>query len=150
MFCKNCGKKANDNDKFCTNCGAKLSNTNENKGNNNKKSLTNDENNIANILSISSFFIMIFGLPIICFIDAIIPQIKNITNSIKVFLPEIALILLIYTRVKYPQNKLSKILLIIYIVFYIIVILSIVIFFIIIGIKCYGCGANFGQIEFKI
>ena len=133
MFCTNCGAKLEEDSKFCTNCGAKLESKTENIQKVENPTITEEEaNKKANKFCIISLVLNIV-IPIIQTIIMLLGFYKenNYIISLLVgllYLAEpVGLALMIYVRVKYPNNKFGKILMWIYIIEFIIgVILAIV------------------------
>ena len=133
MFCSNCGKKLDDNEKFCSNCGKLREDRFQEEGNgsnvNNAVQKSNDER-VPNILSLFSL-ILGFGIgSTIALINVFIPNAEAFLANLGITgsFPLIGLVIIIITRIKYPKNKFSKIVLWIYIIFFIIGIIAMVLF----------------------
>ena len=124
MFCKNCGKEIQKNDKYCTNCGS-LNDTAEEVATqiseqNNKSVKQNEDDKKANLLCILSL-ISFFGVTILesilnIFASKISATIFDAIYSISSLCILAGLTLMIVARVKYPNNKFVKIVMWIYIV----------------------------------
>lgn len=151
MYCTNCGKKLEENEIICQNCGNNSLTSNNNIQNkNNIQTISEEDNKKANKLSILSIILFISPEILILLSDLIekiinnqkiIMLITNIFTSLYTLAPLAALTLLIYTRIKYPENKRSKILLILMIIIIIIyIIASIIMLFACIGatITCFN------------
>ena len=112
MKCSNCGNHLNDNDNFCGNCGNKVE-INIKKG-----------NKIANTLSYISFILMNW-FAVIFFSSALIDDlfisffgIEPSFDILSLFYgfgfifvaisPPLAFVIIIFTRIKYRYNELSK------------------------------------------
>ena len=120
MFCTNCGKELKEGDSFCTNCGKAVNNNNNNLNEISQTNYTNDNNvngfNPNTACWISLF--LVYGTSILSYLFYYlrIDFLYDFLYSIGKLSVLAGIGLVIYTRVKYPQNKFAKILLIIYII----------------------------------
>ena len=118
MYCNNCGNSCKNNDIYCDNCGHKLQNNilnykNVNYQNSVSSNLTttsSENNNTANTLGTISLICLV--LPFI--LDKILipfsSEIKeNIISSISGLLLLAGITLMIFVRIKYPNNILGKV-----------------------------------------
>lgn len=132
MFCSKCGKELKETDKFCNNCGTVIDNTQTNQNKEEKQIISGTDN--ATVFCIISLILM-HGLPLITWF---IPYLKYISG----IGPLAGLVLLIYTRIKYPESKFAKILLIVEIVLFALGILAVVIMIIACGSMLSSCSSS--------
>lgn len=108
MFCEKCGSKLKENDKYCINCGARvIDSSNQN--------ISSEDNKKANKLSLLALLFLYAPFALFETVDS-----GGIIYALISILPLAGIVLLISTRIKYPKNTLSKVLmwyLIIYILF---------------------------------
>lgn len=136
MYCSNCGKKLNDDEKFCSNCGNNRDVKNEVKNNsNNVENTSNNQSYIdksdGNSLALLS---LVFGFGtelVVLFISRLFPNAKELFNSygISGFCSLIGIVLMIVARVKYPHNRLAKIAMWVYIIKLVLYLVLVVLFF---------------------
>ncbi len=115
MYCSKCGNKINEGNNFCTKCGFQ---TNQiiKAENNNQLDNQNKETKEATILSIASILLINsseFFLPLLYYQD---PLLNIIIDSLRIFFPIVGLFLIVIAIIKYPQNKLVKAIVWIYII----------------------------------
>jgi len=128
MKCNNCGNELKEGDSFCSNCGTVVNNNNNTNNNNtietsqtNNTSDNNITTNTTNKISTPTILCIISimltgGNPLLyAFLSIISTNMKS--RGLFGFFPLIGLALAIYTRIKYPESKFAKVLLIIYIIF---------------------------------
>lgn len=142
MKCKKCGEELRSDAKFCYECGQKVdieTNAQEIKEEvNNIKPVVLNENKEKRIVSSiknDTFFCLLsiacyFGGPILQVLFGYLSEISKIFlvfTRVITLLPFIAYALAIYAKVKYPESKFAKILLIVYLVLFILGLIAIVI-----------------------
>lgn len=107
--CPNCGTRNNIISLYCSTCGKQLDKKNiiNNTQNiiNTNKNIINDKK--GNILAIISFIICYIGISYVPFISTELTE----NNSIIIFIcPLLGIVLMIFGRIKYPNNIYLKIL----------------------------------------
>ena len=133
-YCENCGNKINQGDTFCTNCGHQLY-PNNNQPYQNQKIYTVEDDKKANKLGIISLCLY-FGPAILSAISFLataasstFKYILTIFSGLSGLSSLAAIVLMIIIRIKYPQNRLGKIIMWLYIILFILgIVLSIIIF----------------------
>lgn len=140
MYCSNCGNKLNEKDRFCQYCGKEILNISD------SVSMKNNQNDkIANILCIIAVILEFFGTYFFDKIAKLLPSIESFLASLSGVCPMVALSLIIFVRVKYPNNKLAKILLILEIVMIIVTTIFFAALMIACSVACSGEDwSNFG------
>ena len=143
MKCSKCGKELNEEQKFCDNCGQKVEEVKE-KTEKEKEEIKEEkeviveqvkqEKKIVSFMENDQFFctlslILYFGSGIIeTLIAALAESIPSMRSLMALvgLCPLAAYALCIYARIKYPNSKFAKILLIVYIVLFVLGILALV------------------------
>lgn len=156
MFCRNCGEKLEDGDRFCIKCGTPIVQQHEigniiqeeNNSNNqlnqlnaavvNNKVIDNnmseEDKKNANMLCIISL-ILTYGsgiFPIFSVLEN--PDSNNIFSILCSMGPLIGLVLMIIARIKYPNSKFAKVVMWIYIINIIIMMIGLLLLI----ITCYA------------
>lgn len=136
-FCENCGNKLEPNDKFCTKCGSNLGKTPMPVQNTEKVYTVEDEKK-ANKLGITSLCLF-FGPGIVSALliaisasvkSSIIMSLATILSALSGVASLASIVLMIIIRVKYPKNKLGKILMWLYIILFVLAIVLTVLVFV--------------------
>lgn len=110
MYCSNCGKQCNEGAKFCEQCGNPINQITSQQQNTQTKEATAT----SNMLTLIAFFLF-FPAPFLC------RQIGlSVLNGLFYL---VGLTLLIYTRVKYPNNIWAKVLMWLVIIYFIIMVI---------------------------
>ena len=155
MFCPNCGRKMENDEKYCIECGMPREGTipssdpqaqpQPSKLNLNQE--TPEEKAQANKLCLYSIGCTILGHIATGLYAALTGEVSSLVGSISSLLGVAGLILMIVVRVKYPKNTFGKVLMWIYIVYFIFAILSIIAAVILFAWFCYSCteATNSGQ-----
>ena len=130
-FCTKCGNKLEDIDKFCGKCGEPVPGAQTQVVDGNIQQvvvqpvnprdlpISPEDNRTANILSLISLAMHFLG-PVFIYIFALFGiRNESMFEALSGTLSLAALGLLIYVRVKYPKNILSKVLLIIFLILFI-------------------------------
>ena len=145
MYCPNCGEKMEEKDNFCIKCGTpknntigvesnipntQISSTSINNGQQKPIKVDNiseEDNRKANLICTISL-ILTYGYSLFSkLISYGNSNISEIFDSFAGLAPLIGLVLMIYARVKYPNNKFAKVLMWIYIINVIIAIVGMII-----------------------
>jgi hypothetical protein len=137
-ICPNCKNELDENNRFCTNCGTPLS---DNTTTISLKEESSKDPSNGNVLGIIAL-ILHFGSPVLTKLFDPLIKILDYTNSEKVMITVGSLmglaylsswIFMIVGRVKYPNNKLCKITMWIFIIFTILEVIG----FILLMVFCY-------------
>ena len=130
MYCKQCGTKVEEGNKFCTRCGVNLESDNNQSNNINNE--TNQINNVQNDntqntvdtkdyseakkMCIASVVLTYCSGFIAVLMSTMVPALSKIFSSLSGICPIAGLFLLITVRVKYPEYKPGKIIMWVYII----------------------------------
>jgi len=151
MYCNKCGYQIKTGDLYCSNCGNKVgvdeNNMNFVEVNNNTSNVNNDldETKKANTLCTISLLLSFgAGIPL-GIVSVMIPFLKALISSVAGLCPLAGFVLMIYVRVKYPDNTYGKVVMWVHIVFAIIFVVSIILLYIACYLACNntnmsGCG----------
>ena len=112
MKCNNCGEEIGENENYCHNCGAKIY---EELNEVEKEPIKNiqDEEIIkdkrANILTWISLVMLLVIPGIFIILESANVEVESTIKTIfKSVVPSVGFILLVYIRIRYPNNKNSK------------------------------------------
>lgn len=133
MYCKNCGKKLEDNKKFCANCGTKkeVEEIVEVKVENDPTK--KDENHLANVLCTISLCLYFAGSTVIGILVMMLSAIPftgplaGLLSLASGLCPIAAYVLMIIARVKCPKSTYAKVVMWIYIVLFILSVIALII-----------------------
>ena len=127
LYCKFCGSPVKDNDSFCTNCGSQIIKSNQ------SNDIVFQDNKRANKLCLLSLFWLFIFPAYTALLSVFLEKggdffsiIYSLHEAISAISPFIALILMVYVRVKYPKNTFGKVLMWLYIVLFIILLIAFV------------------------
>lgn len=140
-ICSKCGTVVDADSKFCINCGEKLDintdvNTSivsvDNVDSNNNQSIpqneiNNDDSN-ATILGIVSLALFFLGSTIFGFLSTMFPFAGMFISNLSGLCPLAGLSVMIFGRIKYPENKFLKIVMWIIIISIIVVVVGFISF----------------------
>ena len=157
MKCSKCGHELKENDKFCTECGEVVNKEEVKEEKETKKEdvktekVQTEEKRIISSMGNDTFYcvlsmICFFGGPIISGLIAYLS--KGVANQLEALigiLPLAGLALCIYAKIKYPQSKFAKVLLIVYIVLIVLAIIAIVVALIACVLACRSCADSWGS-----
>ncbi len=133
MYCTNCGNLCEQSNKYCPTCGNKLNKDIPvqivNYQNNVTTQISKKENKMANILSIISL-ICVFFSPGLYLLLNVANELIGIINSLVGILMLAGIALMIYVRIKYPNNIFGKVLMWLYIIMLVLYIILIIISFV--------------------
>lgn len=125
MYCINCGKKLNDSDKFCSTCGAKV--------------ILRDDSKYSLESKATPNLLCVIAIILFTFCPFLFNSIANwnpIFESFTAFCPMSGLAILIYVRLRYPNNRIAKILLILFSILFILFLLFIIFILVSCFISC--------------
>lgn len=147
-MCSKCGKENDIVSHFCSNCGSgltQINNQNNVEQNVNTNIVSNSQINTnsndleANKLGVISLLLFFAGSSIVSLISFFLPDIlKNFFSIFSGLFPLSGIIVMILGRVKYPNNKLLKVVMWVIIGSIIVWLILIILFF----IWCYGACSN--------
>lgn len=132
-FCSNCGKEIDSNNMFCSSCGTKL---NQNSTNNNVVTVANNnvDSSQGDKLGLISLLLYFGASLVFSIITVFLPdEVRNYFSTLVGMCPLAGIVVMIVGRVKYPNNKLLKIVMWVIIAS---IILGIVLFIVVV-IVCY-------------
>ena len=131
MFCRKCGTKIEDGNKFCTNCGEQVEFQNSNSQQtveNNSQAKPNDiDYTPARNMCIASAVLTYLSGPLVIILSSILSPLEELLSMFGGLFPIAGIVLLIMTRVKYPDYKPAKILTWVYLISLIIGLIAFVI-----------------------
>ena len=135
-FCPSCGKENESNDMFCSNCGKSLNNNvvDNNTTNNNVDSSQGDKLGLISLL-------LYFGASLVFSIITLsLPEdVRNYFSALVGMCPLAGIVVMIVGRVKYPNNRLLKIVMWVIIISIILEIVLFIILVVVCYISCVGC-----------
>ena len=141
MKCEKCGNDINPNEKFCTNCGNPVPVVEQPTPEVVTSPVPVDTNYITAILT-AVLAILYFGSSLIAgIINFVIGDsgLSNAITSLAALGPLAGIILMIVTRVKYPDNKFAKVLMWIYIIQIILAIIGFILLVAFCYVMCGSC-----------
>ena len=145
IFCGSCGTQNENDAKFCTKCGMQII-QNNNYINNNYSMVDNRVNNnssMGTMLGIASLLLYFVAPYLVALIAAVFPaSFMDSFSSIAGLCPMSAIVIMIVGRVKYPANKLLKVVMWVIIVSIILVIICFVLFMIWCYVTCVQLDAS--------
>ena len=109
MYCNNCGSKLEKEEVYCGNCGTKINQhiqVQENK----IKLETNEEKKSANKLCIIAVILSVGSSVLLSIFNSNYKEIQKILSPILFLCKLTAIVIVIVTRVKYPNNVFAKVL----------------------------------------
>ena len=146
MKCEKCGIEGQLGDLYCKNCGAPLTNVSS-QASSDQQSVTNQPTNKpaidcneGNKYSIIGFFLMSAVPLVLSEIAETYSKFKSIILTFASVSALIGFVLIIYTRIAYPNNTFAKVLLIIMIVNVVLMIVGFIILLIACDALCSGMG----------
>lgn len=112
MYCRNCGTKIIENNNFCSNCGAPIKSVINENNIQHETNQIDKRNNEAKILCILSLIFTYSPWVITSLLSQVSTILANIIGGLS---PLIGLVLMVIARTKYPESKLAKAVMYIYI-----------------------------------
>ena len=135
--CLNCGTVNTGNSVFCVNCGTRLDSNTPSVSDRVENTNLDNSDKAANKLGIISLILYLVGSGALTSLTFVLSDdYSNYLSSLFGFCPLVGIVLMIYGRIKYPNNRLLKIVMWVIIVIIILEIILFILFLIMCSITC--------------